>query len=70
MTTPFVAPFFSKITSSFTEDTTTNVHRVFGLNVLHERNNERFHMKQVLHVDRQYFHLKNSPKNETTIGKR
>ena len=44
MTTPFVAPFFSKITSSFTEDTTTNVHRVFGLNVLHERNNERFHV--------------------------
>ena len=26
--------------------------------------------KQVLHVDRQYFDLQNSPKNETTIGKR
>ena len=47
MTTPFVAPFFSKITSSFTADTTTNVHRVFGLNALLERNNERFHMKHL-----------------------
>ena len=40
----FVAPFFSKISSSFTNDTTTNF-QVFGLNVLLERNNESFPMK-------------------------